>query len=371
MASSLIANSLQVDFESVLMFPEEGMAAMFKALESSGLRGFLGCSSGIYEADLAAFFQNALVRENSVVNTIQGKSVQITEEQFYGIFELPTEGLSDLSEVLKDLIFDARSIFSKSGEQVQTSCKKRKMKYEFFLLNDILAKSVTVKAWSFDSVTHERFLFMTAIHYGLKINWNFIESFAQLRASVTQLFIKQLRTKESIGNLKNQLLSKIDNLEKALAEAHTQQDQVLRGLIKIVRQEVQIHKTALYLEFLSLRERRLAPTSFTGKLALQRLAAVDLLIRSTTGNRTPSLACTRRPDEFITEGISSSRWPERVRRKEAATGGAWGDGREECLYDPQWFRDIASRGLTIIATPKSQFRTDPSDHGKAPSNIAP
>ncbi|KZV38566.1 hypothetical protein F511_35291 [Dorcoceras hygrometricum] len=28
-------------------------------------------------------------------------------------------------------------------------------------------------------------------------------------------------------------------------------------------------------------------------------------------------------------------------------------------------------GPTTIVTPKSQFRTCPSDHGKAPSNIAP
>ncbi|KZV42293.1 DNA topoisomerase 3-alpha [Dorcoceras hygrometricum] len=33
-------------------------------------------------------------------------------------------------------------------------------------------------------------------------------------------------------------------------------------------------------------------------------------------------------------------------------------------------RDTASRGPTTIVTPKSQFRTDPSDYGKAPSNIA-
>ncbi|KZV16192.1 hypothetical protein F511_39860 [Dorcoceras hygrometricum] len=33
-------------------------------------------------------------------------------------------------------------------------------------------------------------------------------------------------------------------------------------------------------------------------------------------------------------------------------------------------RDTASRGPTTIVTPKSQFRTDPSDHGKVPSNIA-
>ncbi|KZV49916.1 splicing factor 3B subunit 1-like [Dorcoceras hygrometricum] len=182
MTSSLIANTLQVDFESVPRFPEESMAAMFKALQSSGLRGFLGCSSGIYEADLVAFFQNALVRENSVVSTIQGKLVEITEEQFSGILEFPTEGLSNLFEVSKDLIFDARSIFSKSGEQVLTSCKKRKMKYEFRLLNDILVKSVTVKTGSFDAVTHEWFLLMTAIHCGLKINWMTHEWFLLMTA---------------------------------------------------------------------------------------------------------------------------------------------------------------------------------------------
>ncbi|KZV51878.1 hypothetical protein F511_13562 [Dorcoceras hygrometricum] len=73
---------------------------------------------------------------------------------------------------------------------------------------------------------------------------DFTESFAQLRASVTQLSIKQLRTKDSIGNLENQLLSKIDNLEKALAEAHTQQDQVPRDLADI-RKEVQNQKAAM------------------------------------------------------------------------------------------------------------------------------
>ncbi|KZV27040.1 hypothetical protein F511_13388 [Dorcoceras hygrometricum] len=44
------------------------------------------------------------------------------------------------------------------------------MKHEFRLLNDILAKALTVKAGSFDSVIVERFQMMTAIHYGLKAN---------------------------------------------------------------------------------------------------------------------------------------------------------------------------------------------------------
>ncbi|KZV38979.1 hypothetical protein F511_36987 [Dorcoceras hygrometricum] len=44
------------------------------------------------------------------------------------------------------------------------------MKYDFRLLNDILEKSITVKAGSFDFVTHERFLMMTVIHFGIKLN---------------------------------------------------------------------------------------------------------------------------------------------------------------------------------------------------------
>ncbi|KZV38719.1 hypothetical protein F511_33875 [Dorcoceras hygrometricum] len=45
------------------------------------------------------------------------------------------------------------------------------MKHEFRLLNDILAKAITVKAGSFDFVTVKRFQMMTAIQYGLKVNW--------------------------------------------------------------------------------------------------------------------------------------------------------------------------------------------------------
>ncbi|KZV23245.1 hypothetical protein F511_25032 [Dorcoceras hygrometricum] len=73
--------------------------------------------------------------------------------------------------------------------------------------------------------------------------------------------------------------------------------------------------------------RRLAPTRFTGKLALQRLAAVVLRIRSTTGNTTPSLVYTRRADEFTTNGISSSRCSERVQPRQATHGGGRRKGR--------------------------------------------
>ncbi|KZV40593.1 hypothetical protein F511_09350 [Dorcoceras hygrometricum] len=132
MAPTLINNAIQIYFESVYGMADAGMVQMFKALESSGLRGFLGCSSTIYEAALVEFFQNASVRDDKVVSTVQGKSIFISEE-------------------------------------LKTSCRKREMKFEFRLLNDILAKTVTVKAGSFDAVTHKRFLMMSAIHGGVKI----------------------------------------------------------------------------------------------------------------------------------------------------------------------------------------------------------
>ncbi|KZV42833.1 hypothetical protein F511_25177 [Dorcoceras hygrometricum] len=139
MESSFIANAHQVHFESVLAIPDnEGMLNMFRALEASGLRGFLGCQSVL----------------------------------FAEVFEFPMERLVDFSEVPKNLVYDARSIFSNSGEPVSTHGKKKLMKYEYRLLNDILAKAITFKAGSFDAVTNERFLMMTAIQFGLKVNWS-------------------------------------------------------------------------------------------------------------------------------------------------------------------------------------------------------
>ncbi|KZV50702.1 hypothetical protein F511_19614 [Dorcoceras hygrometricum] len=64
-----------------------------------------------------------------------------------------------------------------------------------------------------------------------------------------------------------------------------------------------------------LASRRLAPTSYTRKPALQTVGGGRSSIRSTTGIKTPSSACTRRPDEFSTDGNTSARWPEQVRRR--------------------------------------------------------
>ncbi|KZV44683.1 embryo-abundant family protein [Dorcoceras hygrometricum] len=118
MASSLISNTVHVLFDSVLTMDDEGIVAIFEALVASGLKGFLGCPTVIYEAALIELFQHGSVRDGMVVSIIQGKTVEITEEVFGGTFELPIDGLKDLNEVQKDLVFYARSIFSFSGEQI-------------------------------------------------------------------------------------------------------------------------------------------------------------------------------------------------------------------------------------------------------------
>ncbi|KZV50372.1 hypothetical protein F511_08017 [Dorcoceras hygrometricum] len=172
MAASLISNALQVTTDSVLSFPDEGMVAMFKDLESTGLRGFLEFPSVLYEQDLESFFSYATVHGDSVISCVQSKYVGFFEELFAGTFGLPTEGLASMYEVPRELVYDVRSLFSVSGKPVKTSFKKKELKIEFCMMNDILAKSVTVTAGSFDAVAHERFLLMTAIHFGLKINWS-------------------------------------------------------------------------------------------------------------------------------------------------------------------------------------------------------
>ncbi|KZV14678.1 hypothetical protein F511_40250 [Dorcoceras hygrometricum] len=136
MASAFITNALQVNFDSVLGIQDnEGMVQMFRALEATGLRGFLGCPSVLYEQELEQFFDTAMVQDGDVTCAVSGKYVAISETRFAGVFNLPTDGLTDLSEVPNDL-------------------------------------SITVKSGSFDSVTHERFLMMTAIHFGFKVNWS-------------------------------------------------------------------------------------------------------------------------------------------------------------------------------------------------------
>ncbi|KZV43125.1 hypothetical protein F511_04517 [Dorcoceras hygrometricum] len=171
MASSFYSNSQHVDFDSVLAMDDQGMVFMFQALMASGLAGFLGCPAVIYEAALVDFFENASVREGVIISTVAGQLVEISEEWFAESFELPVDGLEDLSEIPKDVIFDSRSIVSLSGEPVSLSGRKNQMKIEFRLLCDIMAKAISVKAGSFNAITVEKFSLMAAVVCGVRMNW--------------------------------------------------------------------------------------------------------------------------------------------------------------------------------------------------------
>ncbi|KZV50766.1 hypothetical protein F511_27968 [Dorcoceras hygrometricum] len=165
MASSLFINTLNVCFESVLAMDNAGMVAMFESFVDTGLKGFLGCPAVIHEAAVLEFFANGSVRDGFVVSTVNRVTVEFSEQLFAETFELPVEGLTYLSEIPKDLVFDARSIVSLSE-------KKKEMAIEFRLLCDILAKTISVKVGSFDAITQEKFLMMAAITCGVRINWN-------------------------------------------------------------------------------------------------------------------------------------------------------------------------------------------------------
>ncbi|KZV45927.1 hypothetical protein F511_28278 [Dorcoceras hygrometricum] len=171
MAASFYSNSIHVDFDSVLKMDEPGMVSMFQALVASGLQGFLGCTVVVYEEALVEFFANGTVRDGLVVSSVDGVLVEISEELFAETFELPVDGLGDFSEMPKDVIFDARSIVSLSGEPISLSGRKNHMKFEFRLLCDIMAKAISVKAGSFNAITVEKFSLITAVVFRIRMNW--------------------------------------------------------------------------------------------------------------------------------------------------------------------------------------------------------
>ncbi|KZV13694.1 hypothetical protein F511_45146 [Dorcoceras hygrometricum] len=186
MASSLISNSHHIDFEYVFRLDDAGMVQMFETLIVTGLKEFLVCPAVFYEDSLTEFFANSSVREDGmVVSTIGGTAIEISQAMFAAVFELPTEGLIDLTDVPKHFVFDAHSLFSDSKEQVSMSCLKKALKFHYRLLHDILAKTIYVKVGSFDCVTRDRFLLMTAITFDVKINWSSL-LFGVLKGMVTR-----------------------------------------------------------------------------------------------------------------------------------------------------------------------------------------
>ncbi|KZV16772.1 hypothetical protein F511_37295 [Dorcoceras hygrometricum] len=126
------------------------------ANQTSDDEGFLGCSAVIHEEALLEFFANGTVRDGLVVRTVHGVTAEISEQLFAETFELPVEGLTDLTDVPKDKIFDAKSIVS-----------------------------LTVKAGSFNAITVEKFAMVTAVVCEVKVNWSSV-FFTILKKMVTE-----------------------------------------------------------------------------------------------------------------------------------------------------------------------------------------
>ena len=105
-------NTLQVNFDSVFSLEMPSFIAMFRSLEASGLRRFLGRSSMLFEADVRTFFQNASMDGSSIVSSVKGSDILITETLFSTFFELPSEGLTSFSEIPIDTYSATISSFS-------------------------------------------------------------------------------------------------------------------------------------------------------------------------------------------------------------------------------------------------------------------
>ncbi|KZV32031.1 delphilin-like [Dorcoceras hygrometricum] len=161
MAASFYSNSVHVDFESALAMGEPGMVSMFQALIASGLQGFLGCPAVVYEDALVEFFANGTVSDALVVSTVNGVTIEISEKLFTETFDLPVV-----------------------GEPVTLSGLKSQMKMHYRLLCDIMAKSISVKAGSFNAITVEKFSLLTAVVCDVKMNWGSV-LFGILKKMVT------------------------------------------------------------------------------------------------------------------------------------------------------------------------------------------
>ncbi|KZV44756.1 hypothetical protein F511_36550 [Dorcoceras hygrometricum] len=137
MASSLISSYHHIDFDSVFGIDDTGLVQMFETFIATGLKEFLGCPAVFYEAALTEFFENSSVRDGVVVSTIRGTAIEISENIFATTFGLSVDGLTDLSEVPKNLVSVRRAY-----------------------------------AGSFDAVTRDRFMLMTAITFDVIVNWS-------------------------------------------------------------------------------------------------------------------------------------------------------------------------------------------------------
>ncbi|KZV38700.1 mucin-2-like [Dorcoceras hygrometricum] len=109
----------------------------------------------VFESAVTEFFSNARVIAGTIVSTVCGQKLVVTEEIFSATFKLPTEGMANFSGIQKETIAEMKHRFSATEVPFKISGKKRELHFEYRFLHDIVAKSLCTNAGSFDSVTCE------------------------------------------------------------------------------------------------------------------------------------------------------------------------------------------------------------------------
>ncbi|KZV39174.1 hypothetical protein F511_25745 [Dorcoceras hygrometricum] len=113
------------------------MVKMFKSLETTGLRGFLGVSGSVFEGALTQFFSNTSMIAGTIISIVANRNMVITMDVFAESFQLLTEGMIILLGLPVQAITDIKVLFSAKAAPFKPSNKKNDMKVEYRLLNDI------------------------------------------------------------------------------------------------------------------------------------------------------------------------------------------------------------------------------------------
>ncbi|KZV32871.1 hypothetical protein F511_23997 [Dorcoceras hygrometricum] len=129
--ASFTVTALQVNIESMLSMDNAGMVKMFKSLEESGLRGFLGASGSVFEGALTEFFANASVIAGTIVSTMAKWKKVITKDVFVEVFHLPSKGLVSFSGLPAKAVADMKVLFSGADVPFRPPKKMKDMKVEY------------------------------------------------------------------------------------------------------------------------------------------------------------------------------------------------------------------------------------------------
>ncbi|KZV44394.1 Cytokinin oxidase [Dorcoceras hygrometricum] len=261
MASAFITNALQVNFDSVLGISDNA------------------------EMELEQFFDTALVQDGDITYVVSDKYVAIPEDRFAGIFNLPTEGLTDLSTTKRAKGFVAQiCVLLKSDPAVTLGEAKT-----FPPLNILSAKTVNTYVSTNKTI--------------------------DARGETDELEVAK------VAIVKNKSVSKKRSVSNAIKE--TAEFRMPAG-----SDDETVEKEPV------VEEPILDQSAKTGKMMeLETTAEIDDVdtiieqILTDTASETPSSGCTRSPDEISTNGFSTSSWPETIfPAKTAAAAARGGDG---------------------------------------------